>query len=67
MSERYLITGVQLGLLMFYVSHARGTALLKEIENKQSIGQSSEDVENDVGFFAASEYMESQRESDDGY
>jgi len=51
MAGRYLITGVQIGMLMA-LAHDSKNELLAEIEDKQYVGSSKRDILEDVATIA---------------
>lgn len=58
MSERYVITGVQLGMLHVVVRKDAREAIINDIIDKQFIGNSDKKVEKDALFL--SKQMESK-------
>ena len=48
MAGRYVITGVQLGILLGHKDTEKSKELLEKIQKEQFIGNSDESVENDV-------------------
>jgi len=48
MAGRYLVTGVQLGMLVGIDKQDERKALVDKITDKQFVGNSSEHIENDV-------------------
>ena len=48
MSERYLITGVQLGCLFAFNNKKKREELMDEIVEKQFLGNSKKKIEEDV-------------------
>jgi hypothetical protein len=52
MASRYLITGVQIGMLMVFSKVHAQDELLKEIEDKQFVGTSKNSIEDDVATIA---------------
>jgi len=48
MAGRYLITGVQLGLLKQFAAGTTNTILLERVEDDQFVGNSQNDIKIDV-------------------
>jgi hypothetical protein len=48
MAGRYLITGVQIGMLIAMKDEVERLKLLKEIEDKQFVGESDRDILDDI-------------------
>lgn len=61
MAGRYLLTGVQVGMLQVFFKEgksANGLKLLNEIEKEQYVGHSSRNIKSDVGLITGKFYQD---------
>ena len=56
MGSRYLITGVQLGMLIGLQNQEERQTLADEVEDKQFVGNSQNDISDDVASVSMSEF-----------
>jgi hypothetical protein len=66
MAARYLLTGVQIGMLQIFFKEGKsgnGLKLLNEIEEKQFVGNSPRGIDSDIKLLAEKLYQDKLHQS----